>query len=368
MSRQNRFIDVLTGGFLITISPLLIAVSPIALAAEPLCDREEIRLVQSMREGAQPYHGVVNAGGKGLAEWAGIKSQNYVVQLNQGDSARQLSLMRSLLATNPKCTVFNVEPDTDLVVQSMVDTANETGAWIATHWAHGGTSHPFDEANSQWIAHIGVNSLDAGILTSQELMKAIGGKGGIVALQGKLDVDPAIKRFEGLNEVLKEYPDVELLDDQTANWDRAKAFPIVQTWLTKYGDQITGIWAANDDMAFGAVEALRAVGLAGKIPVVGVDGVAEAVSLIQKGEMVSSVSSDGYYQGSIGLAMGVCILTGEVELPKEWRPEDREFFLRLVLITKENAGKFARDADPADYIETDWECDKLFARNTGPAF
>ena len=347
---------------------LLLMTSPDAMAGEPICDRADIRLVNSMREIAQPYHGLVNGGGKGLAAWAGIESDNYILQLNQGDSAKQVSLMRSLLATNPECTVFNVEPDTDLVVQSMVNTANETGAWIVTHWAHGGTSNPFDDVNGQWIAHVGVNSFDAGILVSEVLMDALGGEGGIVALQGKLDVDPAQKRFAGLLEVLKGNPNVTLLDDQTANWDRTKAFPIVETWLAKYGDQIKGVWAANDDMAFGALEALRAAGLAGKIPVVGVDGVPEAVAAVQKGEMVATVSSDGFYQGSIGLAMGVCVLTGEVALPKDWRKEDREFYLRLVLITEENAAKYLSEPDASDYAANDWPCDKLFSRNTGPAY
>lgn len=346
----------------------LLLLSPVAIGAEPLCKIEEIRLVNSMREIAQPYHGLVNAGGKALAEFAGVSADNYVLQLNQGDSDKQVSLMRSLLATNPGCTVFNVEPDTDLVVQSMVDTANESGAWIVTHWGHGGTSHPFDEANSQWIAHVAVNSYDAGVMVSKELINAIGGKGGIVALQGKLDVDPAQKRFAGLKDVLKDHPDVQLLDDQTANWDRTKAFPIVQTWLAKHGDNIKGIWAANDDMAFGALEALRAAGLAGKIPVVGVDGVAEAVAAVDKGEMVATVSSDGYYQGSIGLAMGVCVLTGQVPPPKQWKKEDREFYLKLVLINKSNAAQFLKEPDAKAYVASDWQCDKIFARNTGPAF
>jgi ribose transport system substrate-binding protein len=349
----------------IIVAGLMLTTSTVALA---VCDKSEIRLVNSIREIAQPYHGLVNGGGKQLAAWAGIKSNNYILQLNHGDSAKQLSLMRSLLAINPKCTVFNVEPDTDLVVQSMVDTANETGAWIVTHWGHGGTSHPFDEVNGQWIAHVGVNSFDAGVMVSKVLLDAIGGKGGIVALQGKLDVDPAQKRFAGLQKVLKEYPGVTLLDDQTANWDRSKAFPIVETWLAKYGDKIKGIWAANDDMAFGALEALRAAGLAGKIPVVGVDGTPEAVAAVQKGEMVATASSDGFYQGSIGLAMGMCVLTGQVALPKYWRKEDREFYLRLVLITKDNAAKYLSEPDASDYVKNDWQCDKLFNRNTGPAY
>ncbi|MFN0195017.1 MAG: sugar ABC transporter substrate-binding protein [Aestuariivirga sp.] len=350
-----------------TFATLLMS-STAAIAAEPLCKLGDIRLVTSIREIAQPYHGLVHAGGKGLAAFAGISSDNYILQLNQGDSDKQVSLMRSLLATNPGCTVFNVEPDTDLVVQSMVDTANESGAWIVSHWGHGGTSHPFDAANNQWIAHVAVNSYDAGVMVSKELMGALGGKGGIVALQGKLDVDPAQKRFAGLKDVLKDYPDVQLLDDQTASWDRTKAFPIVQTWLAKHGDKIKGIWAANDDMALGALEALRAAGLAGKIPVVGVDGVEEVVAAVEKGEMVATVSSDGYYQGSIGLAMGVCVLTGQVPPPKEWKKEDREFYLKLVLINKSNASQFLSEPDPKAYAASDWQCDKIFARNTGPAF
>src|SRR4051794_32138084 len=91
--------------------------SQAGFAAEPICDKSQIRLVNSMREIAQPYHGLVNAGGEAVAKWAGIAPNNYVLQLNQGDSDKQVSLMRSLLATNATCTVFNVEPDTDLVVQ-----------------------------------------------------------------------------------------------------------------------------------------------------------------------------------------------------------------------------------------------------------
>lgn len=361
MFQETRIIGALVVGTLLLSSTL-------AFSADPLCDKKDIRLVNSMREIAQPYHGLVNSGGKAFAEWAGIAKDNYILQLNQGDSDKQVSLMRSLLATNPKCTVFNVEPDTDLVVQSMVDTANESGAWIVTHWGHGGTSHPFDEANGQWVAHVAVNSFDAGVLVSKALLDAIGGKGSIVALQGKLDVDPAQKRFAGLKKVMKDYPDVVLLDDQTANWDRTKAFPIVQTWLSKYGDKIKGIWAANDDMAFGALEALRAAGLAGKIPVVGVDGVAEAVAAVGKGEMVATVSSDGFYQGSIGLAMGTCVLTGQVPPPKDWKKENREFYLKLVLITKDNAAQYLKDPDPSIYAAADWRCDKIFSRNTGPAY
>lgn len=341
---------------------VLLACTP-ALAAP--CARGEIRLVNSMREIAQPYHANVDRGGRLFARWAGMEGQ-YVLQLNQGDSARQVSLMRGLLATRPHCTILNIEPNADTVIKPMVDTAERAGAWVVTHWAHGEGLHPFD-AYPHWIAHVAVDSLAAGRAMSGALADAMGGQGGIVALQGRLDTDPARRRFAGLQQVLKERPGLRLLDQQSANWDRTAAFPVMQAWLAKYGGQIKGVWAANDDMALGALEALRAAGLAGKVPVVGVDGIPEALAAIGKGEMQATVSSDAAYQGSIGLAMGVCVLTGQVPAPRSWPRERREFYLRLQLITKANAARFTGEPAMAAYAP-EWACAHLWQRSTGPAW
>ena len=361
MLRKLGSITAIGGG-------LLFVTVGAALAAQPICDKSQIRLVEQVQELAQPYHQLLIGGGKALAAWAGISPQNFIVQVNQRDADRSVGVMRALLATDAKCTVFNVEPVSDDSVQSLVDAVNDTGAWLVTHWGHGKTSEPFDPENGHWIAHVAVNTFDQGAAISKALFESMGGKGSIVALQGDLDSSAATNRFKGLQKVLKDNPGITLLDDQSAQWDRAKAFPIVQTWLSKYGDKIKGIWAANDDMAFGALEALRGAGLAGKIPVVGADGTPEAVAAVQKGEMAATVSTDAFYQGSIGLAMGVCVLTGQVDPPEKWTKEHREFYLRAVLIDKSNADQYAKAPDPAIYEKNDWACDKIFARDTGPAY
>lgn len=336
-----------------------------ASAAPALCAKSEIRLVNSMREIAQPYHASLDKGGRMYAAWAGLE-RGYVLQLNHGDSDKQLSLMKALLGSSGKCTVFNVEPNADLIVKPMVETANRSGAWIVTHWAHASGFRPFD-GNDQWIAHVAVNSYDAGMAISRRLVDAMGGKGGIVALQGRLDTDPARMRFAGLQQVLKEHPEVQLLDQQTANWDRTAAFPVMKTWLAKYGHRIAAVWAANDDMALGALEALRAAGLAGKIPVVGVDGIPEAMDAIAKGEMTATVSSDGYYQGSIGLAMGVCVLTGQLPPPEAWPNEKRDFYLQLQVVTRENARQLGAEPKPGAYAD-EWNCSNLWKRSSGKAY
>ena len=333
--------------------------------AAALCEKSQIRLVNSMREIAQPYHVNLNKGGRLFARWAGLEDR-YVLQLNQGDSDKQIVLMRSILATDPRCTIFNVEPNADVVVKPMVDTANQTGAWIVTHWAHGPGHRPFD-GNDQWIAHVAVDSKAVGVAVSEQLVAAMGGKGGIVVLHGRLDTDPAQKRFAGLKAVLAKHPEVTLLAEQPANWDRRVAFPIMQAWLAKHGDRIRGVWAANDDMALGALEALRAAGLAGRVPIVGVDGIPEAIATIARGEMTATVSSDAFYQGSIGLAMGTCVLTGQVPAPQTWERQKRDYYLRVIVITKDNAARYAKEPVVDDYA-SEWRCDNLWSRATGPAF
>ena len=119
-------------------------------------------------------------------------------------------------------------------------------------------------------------------------------------------------------------------------------------------------------MALGAVEALRAQGLAGKIPVVGVDGIPEAIQAVKTGEMTATVSSDAYYQGSIGLAMGYCVLTGQAPMPAKWTNEQRNFYLRLITISKDNVDQYL-NPPPASAYAGDWDCNKLWSRDTGPA-
>src|SRR3954453_6247514 len=167
----------------------------------------------------------------------------------------------------------------------------------------------------------------------------MGGKGGIEALGGILSNIPAIDRKKGLDMALAANPDVKLLDFQVANWQATEALAKTNAWLTQYGDDIKGIWAANDDMALAAVEALRADGRAGKVPVTGIDGIQLAVEAILKGEMAGTVAWDPYWQGGMGLSIGCQAKTGKFDPAKEGH-EHREFYGTGVTITAENAQSF----------------------------
>ncbi len=171
------------------------------------------------------------------------------------------------------------------------------------------------------------------------VLAPMGGKGGIVALGGIESNIPAIERKAGLEEALAANPDVKLLDLQVANWSATEALEKTNAWLTQFGDEIGGIWAANDDMALAAVEALRADGRAGQVPVTGIDGIQLAVESILNKEMVGTVAWDPYWQGGMGLSIGYQAKTGGFDPAAEPR-EHREFYGTGVVITADNAQEF----------------------------
>jgi len=178
----------------------------------------------------------------------------------------------------------------------------------------------------------------------------------VIALQGILDTSAAKDRFAGLEKALEESPDVELLEDQTANFSRTEALNVTRTLLTKHGDDLTGIWAANDDMALGAIQALEAAGR-DDVAVVGIDAVPQAIEAIEGGTMTATVSSDGPWQGGVGLAMGYCAAIGEIDVAS-LESINRAFYAEQFLVTADNAGEFA---SPEANLE-DFSCDAVFNR------
>jgi ribose transport system substrate-binding protein len=182
-----------------------------------------------------------------------------------------------------------------------------------------------------------------------------------VALGGILSNIPAIERKKGLDEALAAHPDVKLLDFQVANWSPTEALEKVNAWLTQFGDEITGIWAANDDMALGALEALRADGRAGQVPVTGIDGIQLAVEAVMNGEMAGTVAWDPFWQGGMGLSIGYHAKTGKFD-PAAEPKEHREFYGKGVVITSGNAKEFY-DTNIKSEPQLDWS--DIWGRVTG---
>ena len=170
------------------------------------------------------------------------------------------------------------------------------------------------------------------------------------ALGGILSNVPAIERKIGLEAAIAANGNVELLDFQPADWNETKAFEITQTWLTRFGRDIKGVWAANDSMAIGALEALRQEGLAGVVPVTGIDGIEAVIEATKAGEMAGTVAWDPLWTGGMGLSIAYHSAVGKIDIVNEPRSH-REFYGTSILITQANVNDLGSSAalDYTDY-------------------
>jgi ribose transport system substrate-binding protein len=325
--RRRDFLKVVTGLGLASAFPTIIT--------RPAFAADNPTLVNSIRSLSNPYHATWNKGGAAFAKSVGAE---YVTLVTEGNSEKGIADIKAILAKTGGNCVINVDPNDSPDARPIVEAVKAAGAYVVTQWNKPNDLHPWDY-DPNYVAHISFSGVPYGKAMADTLIKAMGGKGGIVALGGIESNVPAIERKAGLQEALKENPGVELLDLQVANWQATEALEKTNAWLTQFGDKIGGIWAANDDMALAAVEALRADGRAGKVPVTGIDGIQLAVEAILKGEMAGTVAWDPFWQGGMGLSIGYHAKTGKFDPSKEPK-EHREFYGKGVIITSENAQSF----------------------------
>ncbi len=136
-------------------------------------------------------------------------------------------------------------------------------------------------------AQIVSNNAQGAGLVGESFAKAMEGKGNYIELTGKSTDTNASVRSDAYHAVLDQYTDMKMVQQQTANWDQQEAFTKVETML-QADKNIQGIIAGNDTMALGAVAAVDAAGLTGKVIVSGFDGSPDAAAAIKAGTMLST--------------------------------------------------------------------------------
>ena len=104
---------------------------------------------------------------------------------------------------------------------------------------------------------------------------------------------------------LAECPDVKVIEQQTANWSRAEAQTLMENWLTAHPDTIDGVIGQNDEMALGAIEAIKAAGLnVTDFAIAGIDGITDALLAVKAGDMASILQdARAQAQGALDVAI-----------------------------------------------------------------
>lgn len=183
------------------------------------------------------------------------------------------------------------------------------------------------------LSYVGADNKNAGRLAGEFIAKSLGGKGKVAVIRGILGVATHEHRLAGFQAGIAGAPGINLAAVQPANSERALGMSVMENLLTTHTD-LKAVFATNDQMALGAVEAIAARNLTGKILVVGVDATAEAVRAIQAGRLAADVALHPEALGGKAVEAAMQAAQGQPVPPKIDTGE--------TLVTKENAAQFLK--------------------------
>ncbi|WP_277212647.1 substrate-binding domain-containing protein [Isoptericola croceus] len=174
------------------------------------------------------------------------------------------------------------------------------------------------------------DNVAGGRQAAEALAAAIGEEGTVIVLQGVAGTSASRDRGQGFAEGIAEFADIEVVATQTANFDRAQALDVATNLLQSHPDTV-GIFAENDEMALGAIQALGA--RAGDdVMVVGFDGTDDGLAAVESGSLVATVAQQPTELGRQSVEVMSRVLAGETV--------DSEIPVPVQTVTTENVGDF----------------------------
>lgn len=167
-----------------------------------------------------------------------------------------------------------------------------------------------DVTGDQGHVWVGSSNENGGQIEMEYVAEQLGGKGKIAILRGPLGAFAEQGRFTGYETVLADNPEIEVVFDQTGNWQREEAMALIENLLTT-GTEIDAVVCQNDGMALGALEAVKAAGKQDEIIITGIDAIVDALDSIKAGELDATCFQDAIGQGTNALDMAVKAANGE---------------------------------------------------------
>jgi ribose transport system substrate-binding protein len=171
------------------------------------------------------------------------------------------------------------------------------------------------------------------------LARTLGGKGNVAIIEGISGHETADRRRLGFLKGVEDHPGIRVVASQTADWERARAYTVAENLLQAHPD-LDAIFAANDEMALGALEAVAAARRLGRVGVVGFDAIPDALVNIRSGRLLGSVAQFPGEMGRLGVRHAVALLRNGTTPP-------REILTRVEMIDRSNIGAFTKKAADA---------------------
>lgn len=249
----------------------------------------------------------------------------------QLDVAKQLNQVQNFVANGVDAIIVNaVDGDS---TSAITTTATEAGIPLIY------VNHPpaeLDTGMPKGTAYVGSQETDAGTLEADAVCAALKGREDpkAVILMGPLENHAALVRTKMVEDAFAR-PDckVEILEKQSAGWNRVQAQDLMAQWLTA-GLEFDAVVANNDEMAIGAAQALAAATGKGDIVIAGIDATADGLAAMRAGQMDVTVYQNATGQGEQAVKAAVAAVAGQEIPPETWIPFEP--------VTKENMAQYMK--------------------------
>lgn len=223
-----------------------------------------------------------------------------IVTDGNNDSSKQVADVEDLIAQGIDLLV--ISPLTAEALTDVCEKAMKAGIPVLTLDRN---------VNTEVTSFIGAENRPMGVASAKLLAEMLDEKGRIIEIHGTAGASATIDRHEGFIEELANYPEMEIIAEQYCDYLRENAMRYMEDMLQRFGPgEIDAVYTHNDEMALGAVEAIRAAGREDEgIKVIGMDGTEVAFEAIQNGSMAFTVVYP--YCAPEGIQYAYKVLTGE---------------------------------------------------------
>jgi ABC-type sugar transport system substrate-binding protein len=267
----------------------------------------------------------------GMSDYA--KTQNGVtlqIEDAKNDVSKQLSQMQNFIANKVDAIIVN--PVDTSATAAMTKIAADAGVPLVYV-----NRQPDDMDNlGPKAAFVASNEAESGTLETKEICKILGGKGDILVMEGELSNQAAVQRTKDIHDVMATdaCKGMKIVAEQTAVWDRSKAQDLMTNWLSK-GLKYDAIVSNNDEMAIGALQALKAAGVDTKTTIIGgVDATQDALASMKAGDLKVTVFQDAAGQGKGAVDAALKLASGATV--------DKKVYIPFLLVTPANMGDFMK--------------------------
>ena len=257
-----------------------------------------------------------------------IRDSDVAFEDAQLDVAKQLNQVQNFIADGYDALIVNpVDGDSTVVITQEAVAAGVPLVYV--------NHPPIDIASlPEGVSFVGSDEIQSGTMQTEEVCALLGGKGDVLVMVGPLENHSALTRTKDIHDVIAR-PDcsgMKVVEEQSANWNRNEAQDLMTNWLTA-GTPFDAVIANNDEMAIGAILAMKAAGVKmDDVVVAGIDATPDGLAAMEAGDLDVTVFQNARKQGETALDAAVRMAGGQAV--------DRNIWIPFEAVTRENLNTY----------------------------